>query len=296
MSPLFIYSGLAYWGLCAALFFGSLLLDCPDESLKQKGDLLKHISSPRREFSVALSAILALLAAPLLTPYLIVNLLLDHRRQASVWRSIMRSYHEKIYEKIHPVNLPQIARKYFDEQAPALLDLGFQEIGRYLLKPEPAPSYGHVFQSPDGRSLGVLGQMFDNTYFSFSTLFANGLALETASIEETPKLARVNESTTFRVVFYPAMSIAEAYVHHELEIAALESEMRTRALAYQPAQFRDILTYEDRVYHQWLFDQGEQDAPPPPAVLPMPITDPFSSDTDTEAFESEAWHPSTTAT
>jgi hypothetical protein len=270
MSSSLIYFGLTYWGICAALFFGSLLLECPDENVKRKGELLAQLPSPRREFATALSGLLMFVASPFLTPYLLVGLIIDHRREVAFWRSIKRNYREKTYEPIHPVNLPRVARKYFEEQAPALVELGFREIGRYRFKPEPVASYGNVFHSADGRSLGILGSMFDDTYFSFSTIFDNGLAFETASIESTPKLERANESKSYRVVFCPGTSVAGALVHHELEIAALERELGTSALVFACEQFRDVLTYEDRVFHHWLYEQGELDAPPPPAILPVP--------------------------
>jgi hypothetical protein len=83
----------------------------------------------------------------------------------------------------------------------------------------------------------VLSSPFDHTYFSFSTLFANGVALDTGSIEESPRLARVNQSKTFRAVFVPQMTVAEAYRRHEEEIVRIETSFRTRALAFRPEQF-----------------------------------------------------------
>jgi hypothetical protein len=270
MSSLFIYGGLIYWAVCAALFFGSLLLDCNDENVEKKEKLLAQLPSPRREFASILSGLLMFVSSPLMVPYLATCLVVNHRREVAFWRSIKRTYREKCYEPIHPVNLPKVARQFFDDQAPALLELGFTEIGRFRLKPEPVPSFGHCFQSADGRTLGILGSMLEETYFSFSTLFESGLAFETVSIESTPKLERANDSKNYRVVFCPGISLAGALVHHELEIAALERELGTRALAYEPEQFCDILTYEDRVYHHWLYEQGELDAPPPLANLPVP--------------------------
>jgi hypothetical protein len=169
------------------------------------------------------------------------------------------------------VKLPKAARQYFEEHTPELLDLGFCELGRYILKPEPAQSFGCCFQSADGRTVGALGHMFDSSYYSFSTLFANGLALETASVEETPDLASVNESRTYRAIFLPGVSIGETFVRHEDEIAKLESEFSTRALAFEPEQFRDVLTYENRTYAQLMYETGKHDATPPTAVLPTPI-------------------------
>jgi hypothetical protein len=283
MSSLLIHGGLAYWAICAVLFFGSLLLECPDENVKRKGQVLAQLPSPRRELAMLLSGLMMLVASPVITPYIGVSLILDHRRQMAFWRSIKRNYREKVYERIHPVNLPKIARGYFDQQAPALLALGFTEIGRYRFKPEPVPSFGHCFHSPDCRSLATLGQMFDDSYFSFSTLFANGLSFETVSIESTPQLARANTAKTYRVIFCPGMSIAQAFVQHQLEIAGLERTLGTRALAFAPEQFSDILTYEDRIYHQWLYEQGELDAPPPPAILPPAALEPnLSSSNDNQ--------------
>lgn len=276
MTSVLMIAALAYWGVCAALFVGMLLLRVgDDESLKRKRELIRRAPSPRREFALVGAFLLMLLAAPVLTPFILIRCSAEFRREKALWRWVKRTYREKVFQKVHPVHLPTIARRYFEDHASDFLDLGFREIGRYVLKPEPARSYGYCFQSPDGRTLGVLGSSFDDTYFSFSTLFANGLALDTASIEESPRLARVNESKTFRAAFAPGMSVAEAYLCHEDEIERIETSFGTHALEFRPEQFRDILTYEDRVFGQWLYESGELDAPPPPAILPEQTSDDF---------------------
>jgi hypothetical protein len=250
---------------------GSLFLDCPDESVKRKRELLRSFPSPRREMALVISFLFLVIIAPVLTPWMVIGCYLSYRREVALMAWLKRNHRENVYEEIHPVKLPRIARQYFEQLAPEMLELSFREMGRYLLKPDPAPSYGFCFESADGRTVGVLGQMFDATYFSFSTLLANGLSLETSSVEETPELARVNESKTFRVVFSPGTSIADAYVRHVEEIAALEVEFGAHALVLGPDQFRDVLTYEGRVFSQLMFEMGKHDAPPPTPLLPSPF-------------------------
>jgi hypothetical protein len=266
-----IYGALAYWGACVVFSFVAMLYSCPDESLKRKEQLIFDAPSPRREVAIALSAVVVALIAPVLAPNCLIQGYLEYRRETAFQKWLIRTYRENVYVAIHPENLPKAARGYFDQKAAAFISAGFREIGRYLLKPEPAPSYGYCFQSSDGRTLGVIGHMLDATYFSFTTLFANGLVFETASVEETPRLARVNQSDRYRVVFSPGTSVAENFVRHENQIARWETSFGTRALAYEPAQFRDVLTYEGRVFSLWRYDRGELDAPPPPAILPHPV-------------------------
>jgi hypothetical protein len=248
-----------------------LFFECPEEQADQSWRKLLQIRSPCREVAMAVGVLAIVLIAPVMVPCCLTMAHLACRRQAAFFAWLQGTHRENVYEKTHPVKLPHFVRQHFEELAPELLDLGFRDLGRYKLKPEPAPSYGYCFQSPDSRTVGVLGAMFDSTYFSFSTLFANGMVLETAPVEETPDLARFNVSGKFRVAFAPNAPVAETYVRHEEEIAAIESEYGTRALAFEPEQFRDVLTYEGRVHSQLLFESGDHTAPPPLPVLPAAV-------------------------
>jgi hypothetical protein len=266
-----LYVALAYWAFCASAAVGMLYVSWSTESARWKGRLLRRLPSPRREITIAFGAVVLVLVSPVLLPYCLVAGYVQCRRQAKAYLKLKRSHRDNVYERMHPVNLPKIARRYFEEHAPDLLDLGFHEIGRYQLKPQPIPSYGFCFQSLDGRAVGVLGNMFTQTYACFTTLFANGMVLETTTVEPSPRLERVNTSSSYRVAFSPGTTIAEAFLRHEDKVATIEAEFDTRTLAFEPDQFRDVLTYEGRVFSQFLYEQGERDAPPPPAILPYPI-------------------------
>jgi hypothetical protein len=289
MMSFLLYAVLGYWGLCALLAVGSLFIDCPDLSREEKIGWVLNIRSPHREIIFLIGTLAVALVAPVLIPWCFTSSFLEDRRREKFFTWLKRTHRDNIYEKIHPVKLPKAARKYFEEHTPELLDLGFCELGRYILKPEPAHSFGCCFQSADGRTVGTLGYMFDSSYYSFNTLFANGLALETASVEETPELASVNESRTYRAIFSPNLSIAETFVLHEEAIAKLESEFNTRALAFEPEQFCDVLTYENRTYAQLMYETGKHDAPPPAAVLPTPIRG--IDDSVADEAVSFAWEP-----
>lgn len=271
MMSFLLYAVLGYWGLCALLAVGSLFIDCPDQSREERFRWVRDIRSPHREIIFLVGTLAVALVAPVLIPWCLTSSFLDDRRREKFFTWLKRTHRDNVYEKIHPVKLPKAARQCFEQHTPELLDLGFCELGRYILKPEPAQSFGCCFQSADGRTVGALGHMFDSSYYSFSTLFANGLVLETSSAEETPNLASVNESRSYRAIFSPNVSIAESFVRHEEGIAKLESEFSTRALAFEPEQFRDVLTYENRTHAQLMYETGKHDAPPPAPVLPTPI-------------------------
>jgi hypothetical protein len=287
MTTILLYAALTYWGICALFALGSLFVKCPNEDINQNWELLGHLPMPRRQIAMLIGALGVVLLSPVFVPFCLVSGHLADRRQAAFFAWLKGTHRENVYERIHPVKLPELARRHFEQLEPEMLDIGFHVLGRYLLKPQPAPSYGYCFQSPDARTVGVLGQMFDSTYFSYSTLFANGMALETASVEETPSLARVNESSTFRAAFAPGATIAEAYAIHEENIAAIELEFNTRAFSFEPDQFRDVLTYEGRLHSQFLHEIGEHAAPPPQPVLPTAVSPVPPKPTDELEFEDD---------
>ena len=168
MTSFLLYAVLGYLGPLAilALSFGRLL-ECPEESTEQKWETLLHMRSPYRELTLLIGTIIIVLIAPVMVPYCLTQGYLADRRHDAFFTWLKRTHRDNVYEKIHPVKLPKSARQYFEEHTPELLDLGFCELGRYILKPEPAQSFGCCFQSPDGRTVGVLGHMFDASYYSF---------------------------------------------------------------------------------------------------------------------------------
>lgn len=268
MLNVLLYSILGYWALSAVSAVGVMLVQRPEYAQDERWKRLCSLPSPRREIALAFGTVVLVLIAPLIVPRCLLGGYLECRRERAFYTNLLRTHRDNVYEAIHPVNLPSIARRHFEALTPQMLALGFRELGTYILKPEPVRSFGSCFHSPDGRTVGALGQTCDSTYFSFTTLFANGMALETGSIEATPALARINDSKWFRVVFCPETSVSDAYDRHQQELAAIESSLDTTALALRPQQFREVLTYEGRLLSQVHYEMGEKDDPPPTPVLP----------------------------
>jgi hypothetical protein len=263
-----------YWAVSVILFYGVMVWwmfsdgEC-DEDPRWK--VLAALPSPRREFTILAAAIICVFLAPVLFPVCVIRCVRDGLAERAEMKALLRSHRENVYKPLRLGQLPDIARLYFEESTPELLGLGFTEVGTFLLKPEPAKSYGRCFQSPDGLALGVLGQMLSSTYYSFSTLFSNGLVLETASVEASRDLLEINTSKSYRAVFSPNATLAETYARHLQEIDVLQNSIPAYALAFRPDQFDEILTYEGRVYSRELFAMGKKDAPLANPVLPEPL-------------------------
>jgi hypothetical protein len=209
-----------------------------------------------------------LLVSPLLPP-VIGYCVFQGYREARFWKKFSRRHRELIFERIHPVNLPKTAHSYLANQMPELECLGFVDLGTYLLKPEPLVIYGRTFQSCEGTVVAVLMHMMEENSYTFTTVFENGHVLETSSIVPSPELEHVNQSHRYHAVFAGDLSLADGLERHVDAVAGIERDYTTLRLAFTPRQVQDVMHYENRSFGQWLYESGQLDAPPEPAVCPI---------------------------
>jgi len=258
------------WGLvyCVICWLASLAIVAAGRRWwAEEGDECPSFDALLRQYG--LRARLAMTAAvlflgpllPLIALYCSIGMLREHM----FWANLARTHREYVFERMHPANLPRPARRYVEEHKPALLDLGFTELGTYLLKPEPVTIHGSCLRSRHGETIGELLFILQETAFSFNTVFEDGMVLETSSVEPVDDLERLTETGKYYCHFVPGCSPAEGYRRH-LELAAeIEGDTGCRPMAFHPEQLKEVLTYGNRRFGHVSFELGQMNEPPPAA-------------------------------
>jgi hypothetical protein len=202
--------------------------------------------------AVSAAALLAVVALPALVALLNVR-----------WMAALRPS-EYRFEALSEHALPRGAARWFERHTPAMLALGFAPLGDYEVRPGLLARF---FASPQGRVFGCLAYrrgvwQYRRTY-SFSTVFADGTYLESASLARPAGMPTPVPALLFE--FVPAADVRQLYEHHGAAIAREEVVGGRECLSFAPEQFRDVSAYGYRLVRWDLAEKGLAPAPPAPA-------------------------------
>ncbi|MFV2068415.1 MAG: hypothetical protein ACC645_15705 [Pirellulales bacterium] len=201
----------------------------------------------------------------------------QQRRAHREWKRLRRCYRPFVFEPWPVDSLADEARAFFGQHTPEFLELGFKDLGTYLLKGQP-PQIGRLFQNESGDTIGVLMHFLDGCSFDFNTILENGRNIETTSVSVAASIMRINESDRYRAASAPGLSVEETYQSHRRLIAEMELYDGTRRLAFRREQIQDILTYQHACYCEIMSQLGDVD--PPPKLAICPEGRPLEPDTD----------------
>ena len=117
---IWLIGGLVYWAGCFLFLIGSMAL-CNEHD--QRWELIKAVA--RRKLwlviaCVSISLLFIAAIAPVATPYWLAQCYLQARRERAYWNRLQRTHREFIFDPIHPVNLPDQTRAYFERGAEEL--------------------------------------------------------------------------------------------------------------------------------------------------------------------------------
>ena len=154
-------------------------------------------------------------------------------------------YRDYVFEPLRPDDLPSDTYAAFNRFTPEFMQLGCGLVGDFRLAYGPRPVFSRYFLSQDDR---MRGQAFDFDGImaaSFTTVFSDGLLLETvAGPERGTKL-----SETEKLWFQKAgpVSIAELYRLHCAAIGNYEQNRGATALKVTTAKLGDFVQYGHRL-------------------------------------------------
>jgi hypothetical protein len=257
-----------YWIGCFLFLIASMAL-CHEHDARW--ELLKAVARKKLWLvvvCVSISLLFIAAIAPVATPYWLVQCHLQARRERAYWTSLLRTHREFIFDPIHPVNLPDQTRDYFDSGGEALRGLGFAPLGSYRMKEVPANYFGRCFLSGDGTVVCALIDIFGEQDYGFSTMFEDGRMLETSSSECTEGTQWLLANERYRAVYVTNEPIEAGWRKHQEAVAAAVDREGVRPLAVERDAVLDFIQYEGRLFSQILFERGELDEPPPEPEMP----------------------------
>lgn len=205
------------------------------------------------------------------------------------WVTLMRTHHDYALVWTSPEKLPQEAREYIEQHTIEMIELGFSEVGIYLMKPEPPNYYGRLFISSSGVSFASLCDMDGSSFFSFNTIFESERFLETSPIDPPSFLRSFANNPRYTGQFLPGHTISSTFRRHQEKIVAVYSETSDRPLILASEQVCDALQYAGRLYGEELLALGRYGERPPEPILPegrpYEMDHPLFPDTMSESTE-----------
>ena len=205
--------------------------------------------------------------APLLLPIVMVFVawgVCKEVHEILVLKRAVRTFRAYEFVKMNYLYLDAEVRECFALHTPPLLKLQFDLIGDYRLKPEPVEVHDRFFLSADGQTLASICAVVDTGGVSFISVLEDGTSVCTVGCEN-PHPERSTEPGDFVWTAYlPGTSVAELFAHHLKNLQDLCASNQTHVLRFQKEQFREIVTYDQRVQCRWRYRHGGLDQEPPP--------------------------------
>jgi uncharacterized protein (TIGR02996 family) len=160
-------------------------------------------------------------------------------------------------------SLPEPRRGHFERLTPPLLELGFQPIGDFLMKPEPVVVHDRILLSGDGRTLATICCVLEAGVPSFMSVLDNGTCVHT-NASHNPHPERTFEPADQLVLTY-LEDVDPTTVHGEHQQVLQRTAARTGAqvMQFRRDQFRAIMVYDQCLFNRWRHRYGGLDHEPP---------------------------------
>jgi hypothetical protein len=214
--------------------------------------------------------LVVILMAPFLMPFLVsssIPCILKIRREIKTLNRIQRTYRPYEFIKVNNLYLDASIREQFEWHTPPLVQLGFNLIGDYRLKPEPVVVHDRVFFSADGETLAAVCALLHSGAVSLISILEDGTVVHTCGVED-PRPDRTFEPADQYVISYmPDTPVEEMHRHHIHVLRECAASHEAGVLRFREEQFRDVLTYDQRLFCRWRYRHGELDQQPPPPDL-----------------------------
>lgn len=255
--------GLSLWTLC---FMPSLHWLCTSENgLARLWSFLHERGAG--DVSASLVVAVTLVVAFALSPLLLVVTTYLMARELRLRRRLLREHQEVLFEPIDSDKLPTALHRKFDLLGSDVESVGYQLLGDYLMKREPAGYYGRVLQSCDGQVVCCIMRLFGSLQCGFISLLGDGRVLETSSFAGCSELSWVLGHERYRGVFAGDIPIDKIEELHREELQKFAAETGDAVLGFEANQVGDVLRYEHRLFSQLEHERGKSNQPPEP-VLP----------------------------
>ncbi len=211
------------------------------------------------QWGVVLFAPLYLPFATIFVGYCVVRGLREQR----TFERAARTFRAYEFVKVNYLRLDESIREQFELHTGPLLKMGFDLIGDYRLKPEPIEVHDRFFLSPDGETLAAICALLETGSVCFISVLEDGTCVDTCSAEN-PDPERTFEPADQTCLSYVVEEpIKVVYAHHVKTLKEVCAKHGTSVMRFQSNQFKEIVTYDQRIQCRVHYRRGDLDNEPP---------------------------------
>jgi hypothetical protein len=210
-----------------------------------------------------------ILLAPLYMPCAIFWILpcLVQSYRARHWvrtlQRIQRTVREYEFLPVDGASLGEPMRGHLEALTPPLVELGFQPLGDFRMKPEPVVSHSRIFLSADGRTLAVACSILRAGVVSFMSVLEDGTCVHTSGTRNPHPERTFEPADRLALAYLPGRHPTNLHREHLEAVREAVERSGAQALQFRPYQFRAVMIYDQRLFNRWRYRHGSLDREPP---------------------------------
>jgi hypothetical protein len=210
-----------------------------------------------------------ILMAPLFMPFVVFRILpclvqsFRARRWIGTLQRINHTVREYEFIPVEGSSLGEPIRGHLETLTPPLVELGYQSIGDFRMKPQPVVVHNRILLSADGRTLAIVCCLLEAGVVSFLSVLDDGTCVHTSGTRN-PHPERTFEPTDkLALTYLPGVHPINLHREHQEAVHAAAARTGARALQFHSDQFRAVMVYDQRLFNRWRYRHGWFDREPP---------------------------------
>src|SRR5262249_47331994 len=146
---------------------------------------------------------------------------------------------------------------------PPLLELGFQSLGDFRMKPEPVEVHNRILLSQEGRTLANVCCVLQAGVVSFMSVLDDGTCVHTSGTRNPHPERTLEPADQLVLTYLPGRHPTNLHREHEEAVCSAAARTGARVLPIQRDQFRAVMVYDQRLFNRWRYRHGGFDREPP---------------------------------
>jgi hypothetical protein len=176
---------------------------------------------------------------------------------------VYKKYREYEFVPVNSLWLDEPIRRQFDTHTPSLIQLGFEFIGDYRLKPKPIEVHDRLFLNHDGEIMAAICAVLESGGISLISILEDGTCVHTTSVENPHPERIVEPADQLSISYVPDTSIQHLYQHHVHMVREVSTRNGTTVMRLRRDQFREVVIYDQRIFCRFRFRNDDLDQEPP---------------------------------
>jgi uncharacterized protein (TIGR02996 family) len=160
-------------------------------------------------------------------------------------------------------SLGELRRCHFERLTPPLLELGFQPIGDFLMKPEPVVVHDRILLSADGQTLATVCCVLDAGVVSFMSVLDDGTGVHTSGSPNPHPERTFEPADQLLLTYWPDSDPTDIHRQHQETLRTSGARRGGRVMQFHRDQFRAIMVYDQCLFNRWRHRHGGLDHEPP---------------------------------